>query len=139
MHARIAETGFVTPGPVRAQRPDEPYQLRFLDGLAAPVQYFVIGLDGSDVIVISSEPDNRLRALFADHLVVFVHESKPGRARITASDKSAGDRAAAATAAMKAIGGWDETTPIVIDVGGKELAVTMEFVELQWQARVESR
>jgi hypothetical protein len=134
--ARILEHGFVTPGPERAQRPDEPYRLRFVDGLGAPLQYFVVVLDDREVVVVT-EAASELAAVFGDRLVAVMREDRPGRAKLDDSD--APEAAAAAAAAVKMIGGWDESTPITIEVGTRALDVFLEFVDLQWHVRVEQR
>jgi hypothetical protein len=41
---------------------------------------------------------------------------------------------ATAAAALKAIGGWDETVPISIDVNGNRIAVRLSFDGTNWIA-----
>jgi hypothetical protein len=74
-----------------------------------------------------------------DALVVFVREDRTGWARITCGADASDELAAAATAVVKASGGWDESDPITIVCGTSTIDVSMEFRDKDWHADVRPR
>jgi hypothetical protein len=64
--------------------------------------------------------------------VTFLRQDRPGAAVV----EGLGDPIVLATAAaaLKAIGGWDESVPILIECGGREIAVRLSFDGRTWHA-----
>jgi hypothetical protein len=67
---------------------------------------------------------------------VCTREDRTGWARVACSDGDAGALASAAVATVKASAGWDESTPIIVDVEAQRFTVMMEYVDKQWRAEV---
>lgn len=150
--ARIVETGFVLPfepsGPDRTS--DGTFRLLRLRDFEHQLQYF-------EIDVASSTGAHRLFVLSASHLsdedltaiapvlwphfmrapLIVVREDREGWARVSCADPTLDEVAAAAVGLVKASAGWDESTPIVIEIGAR-VRRAMEFRDTQWLAQIRS-
>ncbi len=78
-----------------------------------------------------------IERLLANHVehVGFLRQERPGAGVV---DGHGPPRVlATAAAALKAIGGWDESVPIVIEVGGQKIDVRLSWDGAGWTADTE--
>lgn len=75
--------------------------------------------------------------LLTDHVehVAFLHQDRPGGAVVDGQGPPG--VLATAVAALKAIGGWDECVPIVIEVSGMKIDVRLSWDGARWTAEIE--
>lgn len=116
--------------------------------LATGQQYFRVILDPTiELLVISAHfppldddalaaVERDLRSGWASDRLAFIREDRTGYARVTWPRGADREHAAAAVAVVKASGGWDESSPIVIEVEGQTFDVVAAFADEAWQVTV---
>ncbi len=155
--ARIVDHGFVYPPGIPGPKSTDGWQFRllYLPGLVSPLQYFLVSVGNEanasaqrEILVVigahgvadAQELESNTAALvahFPEQILVFVRESSTGWARVSCAQPAGHDAVAAAGATVMASAGWDESSPIVIEVGTHRFDVFMEFREERWRARVQ--
>lgn len=160
MITRIIEDGFVKPlepleSPGSEKTESGPFRILCLPGIDTTLQYFRVSLTSAttslrlreSVVICANHPALTDEAIasntaalsthFPGQVLLFLRQSRTGWARVTCVDSPPDEVAAAATAAVMALGGWDESSPIVVEVDTHPYDVFLEFRDKQWVARVQ--
>lgn len=153
----IIEAGFVLPLAPAGPEMTEQGALRLLRlaGIDRQLQYFRVSLtdpkrsrNKREVLVVDahqpalSDAALELNAAalsthFSECVLAFVLRDRTGWASVGCAEGASDGIAAAAVASVKVSAGWDESSPIVVDVGPHQFEVVMMFREQQWFARVQ--
>lgn len=105
----------------------------------APCSFHIV--EAPQVIAVVRDPGDddertRIESALANHVehTAFVQEEREGFAAVHGHGASI--VLATAVAALKAIGGWDESVPITISVDGEQLDVRLSYDGSRWTAAV---
>ncbi len=153
--AQLGEWGFVLPpgGGLSESWSASRARVRHVPGLAADpeLQYFHVRLTDqrcadrevfviSGLRVLSDETVASTAALLLPHFVdgglVFDRRIRDGLTTVACLDATCPELAAAAVATVMALAGWDESDPIVVELGEHKLDVSMHWSDKRWTARV---
>jgi hypothetical protein len=92
------------------------------------------------ILACKEEPQALVDAVaqcFPNHVPAAIRKDALGWAQATCADHASHELVVAAVGVIKASGGWDESSPIIVDICDNKFEVFMEFRDKRWQARVQ--
>lgn len=129
---------------------DGAFRFVSVPGLTDPIQFMTVTVvdehrSGSlhEMLVIAAhnkdEPDAVVAAVsntFPGQVHAAIRKDATGWARVSCSATAPPNFMSAAVAIVKASGGWDESSPIVIEIGGSLFDVYPTYRDARWYADV---
>jgi len=152
--ARINDWGFaVSPSPTQPElSPDGRWRLVYVDGVNDPVQFTTVTVLAEapstlehQILVIGAYKDepqslvDEVARCFPKHAPAAIRKNATGWARAACADSALHEVVVASIGIVKASGGWDESSPIIVDIDDSQFEAFMEFRQERWQARVQRR
>jgi hypothetical protein len=146
--ARVDDWGFVVSADLAApeRSSDGRWRLVYVDGLKDQLQFATVTVlaEAEHQIVVlfayKEEPQAIVEAVarcFPTHTPATVREDTTGWARATCADSASHELVVAAVAVCMAIGSWDESIPILVELEDSQFEAFLELRDERWHARVE--
>lgn len=149
--ACINDWGFAVPveseGPERS--PDGRWRFVYVQGLKDLLQFTTVTVIDErhagaehEILVVGAckdEPETGLDAVavcFPGHVPAAIRKDATGWAQASCAAAASHEFVSAAVGIVKASGGWDESRPMIVDIGESQFEVHLEYRDHRWYADV---